>query len=70
MIGLVSSVFSFFTRVLPLLFAYKSGKDKAKQEQLEEVIEDVNEANKIENDVDRATDSDVINRLRRWRRDI
>jgi len=67
MIGtILGAVFNLFTKVLPLLFAYKSGKDSAEIERLEEVVDVIKEANEVEDSINRATSSDVRKRLQRW----
>jgi hypothetical protein len=69
MVSLVSSILSFFTKILPLIFAFKAGKDNAEKKELETVVDNAKERNKIENEVDRLSDADVSKRLRkRWRR--
>ena len=47
MLSLFSSLFGFFTRVLPLIFAYKAGSDAARKAGLEDALDKVNERNKI-----------------------
>ena len=69
MLSLVSSILGFFTKILPLIFAFKAGKDNAEKKELETVVDNAKERNKIENEVDRLSDADVSKRLRkRWRR--
>jgi hypothetical protein len=63
---ILGSVFNLFTKVLPLLFAYKSGKDSAKLDQLEEVVDVIKEANEVEDSINRANSSDIHKRLQRW----
>ena len=70
MLSLFSSLFGFFTRVLPLIFAYKAGSDAANKASLEDTIDKVNERNKIETEISMLSSGAVIKRLRkRWRRD-
>ncbi len=67
--SIVSSVVNIFTKILPLLFAYKAGKSSAEKEELEDAIEKNKERDKVEEDIDRMSDSSVVNKLRnRWRR--
>ena len=71
MLSLFSSLFGFFTRVLPLIFAYKAGSDAARKAGLEDALDKVNERNKIETEISMLSSGDVIKRLRkRWRRDV
>jgi len=67
--SIVSSVVNIFTKILPLLFAYKAGKNSAEKKELEDAIEKNREADKIEEDIDRMADDAVTSELRkRWRR--
>ena len=69
MLSLFSSVLNIFTKILPLIFAFKAGRDNAQKKELEQAVKNTQERNKIENEVSRMSDGDVINRLRkRWRR--
>ena len=71
MLSLFSSLFGFFTRVLPLIFAYKAGSDAARKAGLEDALDKVNERNKIETEISMLSSGAVIKRLRkRWRRDV
>ena len=69
MLSLFSSVLNIFTKILPLVFAFKAGRDNAQKKELEQAVKNTQERNKIENEVSRMSDGDVIKRLRnRWRR--
>ena len=69
MFSLFSSVLNIFTKILPLIFAFKAGKDNAQKKELEQAVKNTQERNKIENEVNRMSDDVVIKRLRkRWRR--
>jgi hypothetical protein len=69
MLSLVSSIFSFFAKILPLVFAFKAGRDNAKKKELEVAVDNAKERNKIENEVNKLSDDDVSKQLRkRWRR--
>ncbi len=69
MLSLFSSVLNIFTKILPLVFAFKAGRDNAQKKELEQAGKNTQERNKIENEVSRMSDGDVIKRLRkRWRR--
>ena len=69
MLSLLSSVLNIFTKILPLIFAFKAGKDNAQKKELEQAVKNTQERNKIENEVNRMSDDVVIKRLRkRWRR--
>tara|TARA_R100000406_G_scaffold95877_1_gene91549 strand:+ start:3685 stop:3906 length:222 start_codon:yes stop_codon:yes gene_type:complete len=69
MLSLFSSVLNIFTKILPLIFAFKAGRDNAQKKELEQAVKNTQERNKIENEVIRMSDGDVIKRLRkRWRR--
>ena len=69
MLSLFSSVLNIFTKILPLIFAFKAGRDNAQKKELEQAIKNTQERNKIENEVNRMSDDVVIKRLRkRWRR--
>ena len=69
MLSLFSSVLNIFTKILPLIFAFKAGRDNAQKKELEQAVKNKQERNKIENEVSRMSDGDVIKRLRkRWRR--
>ena len=69
MLSLFSSVLNIFTKILPLIFAFKAGRDNAQKKELEQAVKNTQERNKIENEVNRMSDGDVVKRLRkRWRR--
>ena len=69
MFSLFSSVLNIFTKILPLIFAFKAGRDNAQKKELEQAVKNTQERNKIENKVNRMSDGDVVKRLRkRWRR--
>ena len=69
MLSLFSSVLNIFTKILPLIFAFKAGRDNAQKKELEQAVKNTQERNKIENEVSRMSDGDVIKRLRKsWRR--
>ena len=69
MLSLFSSVLNIFTKILPLIFAFKAGRDNAQKKELEQAVKNTQERNKIENEVNRMSDDVVIKRLRkRWRR--
>jgi hypothetical protein len=69
MLSLFSSVLNIFTKILPLIFAFKAGRDNAQKKELEQAVKNTQERNKIENEVSRMSDDVVIKRLRkRWRR--
>ena len=69
MLSLLSSVLNIFTKILPLIFAFKAGRDNAQKKELEQAVKNTQERNKIENEVNRMSDDVVIKRLRkRWRR--
>ena len=69
MLSLFSSVLNIFTKILPLVFAFKAGRDNAQKKELEQAVKNTQERNKIKNEVSRMSDGDVIKRLRkRWRR--
>lgn len=69
MFSLFSSVLNIFTKILPLIFAFKAGRDNAQKKELEQAVKNTQERNKIENEVNRMSDDVVIKRLRkRWRR--
>jgi len=69
MLSLVSSIISFLGKILPLLLAFKAGKDNAEKKELETAVDNAKERNKIENKVDKLSDDDVSKQLRkRWRR--
>lgn len=52
-----------------MIFAFKAGRDNAQKKELEQAVKNTQERNKIENEVSRMSDGDVIKRLRkRWRR--
>ncbi len=67
--SIVSSVVNIFTKILPLLFAYKAGKNSVEKKELEDAIEKNRERDEIEEDIDRLSNDSVFNKLRnRWRR--
>ena len=69
MLSLFSSVLNIFTKILPLIFAFKAGRDNAQKKELEQAVKNTQERNKIENEVNRMSDDVIIKRLRkRWRR--
>ena len=69
MLSLFSSVLNIFTKILPLIFAFKAGRDNAQKKELKQAVKNTQERNKIENEVNRMSDDVVIKRLRkRWRR--
>jgi hypothetical protein len=70
MLSLISSVFGFVTKFLPVIFAYKAGSDAAQKAGLEDAVEKANERNKIENEIWVLSSDTVTKRLRkRWRRE-
>jgi len=70
MLSLFSSLFGFFTRVLPLIFAYRAGSNAAQKAEMEDALEKVKERNKIETEINMLSSADVSKRLRkRWRRE-
>lgn len=70
MLSIISSVFSFVTKFLPLIFAYKAGSDAAQKAGLKDAVEKANERNKIENEIWVLSSDTVTKRLRkRWRRE-
>ena len=69
MLSLVSSIIGFLGKILPLLFAFKAGKDNAEKKELETAVDNAKKRNKIEKKVDMLSDADVSKQLRkRWRR--
>jgi hypothetical protein len=64
MLSLFSSVLNIFTKILPLIFAFKAGRDNAQKKELEQAVKNTQERNKIENEVNRMSDDVVIKRLR------
>ena len=44
MLSLVSSILGFFTKILPLIFAFKAGKDNAEKKELETVVDNAKES--------------------------
>ena len=48
---------------------YSAGKDAARVEGLKDELRDVETHNAIENDVERASEPELTERLRKWRRD-
>jgi|TARA_Y100001938_G_C7967722_1_gene367704 hypothetical protein len=70
MLSIISSVFGFVTKFLPLIFAYKAGSDAAQKAGLKDAVEKANERNKIENEIWVLSSDTVTKRLRkRWRRE-
>lgn len=70
MLSLISSVFGFVTKLLPVIFAYKAGSDAAQKAGLKDAVEKANERNKIENEIWVLSSDTVTKRLRkRWRRE-
>ena len=67
--SIVSSVVNIFTKILPLLFAYKAGKNSAEKKELEDAIEKNRKRDKVEEDIERLSNDSVVSKLRnRWRR--
>lgn len=70
MLSIVSSLFSFFTKILPLIFAYRAGSNAAQKKELEDALNKVKERNKIENEINLLSSGAIAKRLRkRWRRE-
>ena len=69
MLSLFSSVLNIFTKVFPMLLAFKAGRDNAQKQELETAIENVKERNKIENKTNKLSSSAVSDKLlKRWKR--
>ena len=67
--SIVSSVINIFTKILPLLFAYKAGKNSVEKKELEDAIEKNRKRDKIEEDIERMPNDSVVSKLRnRWGR--
>ena len=67
--SIVFSVVNIFTKILPLVFAYKAGKNSVEKRELEEAIEKNRKRDKIEEDIERLSNDSVVNKLRnRWGR--
>ena len=67
--SIVSSVVNIFTKILPLLFAYKAGKNSAEKKELEDAIEKNRKRDKVEEDIERLSNDSVVSKLRnRWGR--
>ena len=56
--SILSTVISFIGKVLPFLFAYKSGSDSAKAKQAKETLNVIKKAKESEDDVDRMSPSE------------
>jgi|TARA_R110000787_G_scaffold2558_3_gene10084 hypothetical protein len=69
MLSLFSSVLNIFTKVFPMLLAFKAGRDNAQKQELETAIENVKERNKIENKTNKLSSSAISDKLlKRWKR--
>ena len=69
MLSLFSSVLNIFTKVFPMLLAFKAGRDNAQKKELETAIENVKERNKIENKTNKLSSSAISDKLlKRWKR--
>jgi hypothetical protein len=60
----IGNIFGFFSKVLPLIFAWKAGKDSAQASILEKESEIMEDSNEVERDVDRMSDDTVRKQLR------
>tara|TARA_R100000963_G_scaffold14357_1_gene10320 strand:- start:3710 stop:3931 length:222 start_codon:yes stop_codon:yes gene_type:complete len=70
MLSIISSLFSFFTKVLPLIFAYRAGSNAAQKKEMEDAFDKVKERNEIENEINMLSSGTISKRLRkRWRRE-
>ena len=67
MISLVGNLLGFFTKVIPMLFAWKAGKSSAEKAVLEQASEIVEKANEVERELDQLSDDTITKQLRkRW----
>lgn len=67
-LGLISSLWQYLMVGVGLFYAYLWGRTSAKNKQLEKVVENVEKARQVRNDVGRV--ADPVDRLRRdWSRD-
>ena len=67
MLSLVGNLLGFFTKVIPMLFAWKAGKSSAEKAVLEQASEIVEKANEVERNLDKLSDDSITKRLRnRW----
>jgi len=58
MSSLIGAILNLFGKVLPLLFAYKSGKDSQKVNDMKGTLEDVAKAKKAKESVDNMSDDE------------
>ena len=47
MLSLLSSVLNIFTKILPLIFAFKAGRDNAQKKELEQAVKNTQERKNI-----------------------
>ena len=64
MLSFIGNIFSFLGKILPLMFAWKAGKDSAQADVLEKETEIVEDKNETERNVDRMSDDTVRKQLR------
>lgn len=64
MLSFLGNIFSFLGKILPLMFAWKAGKDSAQADVLEKETEIVEDKNETKRDVDRMSDDAVRKQLR------
>ena len=67
MLSLVGNLLGFFTKVIPMLFAWKAGKSSAEKAVLEQEANLVEKANEVERKLDQLSDDTITKQLRkRW----
>ena len=64
MLSFIGNIFSFLGKILPLMFAWKAGKDSAQADVLEKETEIVEDKNETKRNVDRMSDDAVRKQLR------
>ena len=64
MLSFIGNIFNFLGKILPLMFAWKAGKDSAQADVLEKETEIVEDKNETKRNVDRMSDDTVRKQLR------
>jgi|TARA_R110002020_G_C15919600_1_gene742708 hypothetical protein len=66
-LSLVGNIIGFVTKVLPMLLAWRAGKNAAEKAVLEQETNIVEKSNEVERELDQLSDDSITQRLRkRW----
>lgn len=70
---MIKSLYAFFALLVSIFVTYiigkQSGKEQEKNEQNKEIVEDIKNAKKIDNDINNLSNDDKRNRLSNYAKD-